>query len=140
MEGAADRSPRPLPGQTAAAGTEQAWRTQQRVVHRGWGKPLAPAGELLLLVGLEHLACRRSSLVRPQGAHGLAPFVVTLPPAQSADGGSAPCGCPRASVPVAGGASARNQEVSMPSMPSDPHHEVPDAIQGYVALIGAMLR
>ena len=28
----------------------------------------------------------------------------------------------------------------MPSMPSDPHHEVPDAIQGYVALIGAILR
>ena len=29
---------------------------------------------------------------------------------------------------------------SMLSMPSDPHHEVPDAIQGYVALIGAILR
>ena len=30
--------------------------------------------------------------------------------------------------------------LSMLSMPSDPHHEVPDAIQGYVALIRAILR
>jgi len=57
LAAAGEGSPMPLPGQTTAAGTEQAWRTQQQVVHRGWGKPLASAGELLLLVELGHLAC-----------------------------------------------------------------------------------
>src|SRR5439155_22110154 len=113
----------PLPGQTTAAMTAQAPLLAPTSCPHVLGKTAHTCRPTAAVSGAWAFCLPKEQPRLPAGCAWPRTLGVTRPPAQRA-----------------GGASARNQEGSMPSMPSDPHHEVPAAIQGYVALIGAIPR